>query len=327
MPKIFVTRQIPDTGIKMLKAKKFKIKINPYDRVLSQAEIIKMGKGSDALLPMLTDKIDAKLLDGLGKQLKLVSQLAVGYDNIDLPACKDRNIKVTNTPGVLTESVAEHTFAMIMSVTKRILEADKFTKAEKYKSWAPMLFLTPLLEESTLGIIGLGRIGSLVTKKAVIGMDMKVVYTDIKRNKDFEKKYKAKYVSLSVLMKTADVISVHVPLLPSTKHLVSKKLISSMKKTAYLINTSRGPVIDEAALYQALIKNKIAGVALDVFECEPKIACTAEMRKSIKKLDNLIITPHMASATFNARHKMSEICAKNIIAHFAGKKLFTPVKY
>jgi glyoxylate reductase len=325
-PLVFITRRIPDNGIKLLKNKNYRVKINPYDRVLKKKELIKMGKGSKALLSLLTDEIDEKVLDGIGAKLEIVANYAVGYDNIDLKACKKRGIKVTNTPGVLSGSVAEHTFALMAAITKRIVEENKFAKAGKYKGWAPKLFLSPLLAQKTLGIVGLGRIGKLVAKRACQGMDMKIVYYDIKRDKDFEKLYKAKYLSLKNLLKQSDVVSLHVPLLDNTFHLISKDELNLMKKTSYLINTSRGPVIDEDALFSALIKKSIAGAALDVFECEPKIACSKKWVSLIKKMDNLILTPHTASATIEARENMAEIAAKNIIACLENKKLISPIK-
>jgi len=325
--KIFVTRKIPDIGINLLKKQRnFSVKVSPYDRILKRNELLKNVKGCDAVLSQLTDKIDEQVLQTAGPQLKIVANYAVGYDNFDLDAFRKLKIKASNTPGVLTEAVSEHAFALIMSLTKRIVEANKFAKAGKYKGWAPQLLLDPQIEGKTLGIIGLGRIGFSVAQKAVVGMGMKVVYTDIRRNKDFEKKYKGKFMKLNQLLKTADVISMHVPLLPSTRHMISTKQLKMMKPTAYLINTSRGPVIDEKALWPVLKNKKIAGAALDVFECEPKIACTRRDQKLVKTLDNLILTPHTASATFTARNAMAELAAKNIIAVLNKKKAPSLIK-
>lgn len=326
MPKkVFITRKIPDAGIKLLKAKKYKVIVSPHDRVINRSEIIKMGKGCDALLPLLTDPIDGDLLDALGPQLKVVANYAVGYDNINVPDCYDRGIKVGNTAGVLDGSVAEHTFALMLAIAKRIVEADAFSKAGKYKGWEPDLLLTPLLLNKTLGVIGLGNIGkSVVAKAHAFGMN--ILYTDIVRDKKFEKKYKAKFVNKETLLKQSDFVSLHVPLLPSTKHLISTKELRMMKMTAYLVNTSRGPVINEKALYKALDKKVIKGAAIDVLECEPKIGCDADLRKLAKKLDNLIITPHIASATIEARDNMSILACKNIIAALEGKKMPSQVK-
>lgn len=320
--KIFVTRKIPQIGLDLLKKQKnFTVKVSPYDRVLKRSELLKNIKGCDAILSQLTDKIDKEVLQVAGPQLKIVANYAVGYDNFELEAFKNLGIKASNTPGVLTEAVAEHTFALIMAITKRVVEADKFTRAGKYKGWAPMLLLGPQLEGKTLGIIGLGRIGSSVAQKAVSGMGMKVIYNDLKPDKSFEKKYRAKYIKKKEdLLKQADIITLHVPLLDSTRHLISRKELKLMKETTYLINTSRGPVIDEKALWPVLKSKKIAGAALDVFECEPKITCDKKDEKLVKNLDNLVLTPHIASATFEARNAMAKLAAKNIVAVLNNKK-------
>lgn len=325
--KIFVTRKIPKIGIDLLKKQKnFIVKVSPHDRVLKRNELLKGVKGCNAILCQLTDKIDEQVLQAAGPQLKIVANYAVGTDNLDKEALKKMRIKASNTPGVLTQAVAEHTFALMLAVTKRIVEADKFTRAGKYKGWAPTLLLGPQLEGKILGIIGLGRIGFSVAQKAVFGMGMKVVYNDLKPNKDFARQYKGKYLKLNQLLKTADIISLHVPLLTATYHLISKKQLKMMKKTAYLINTSRGPVVDEKALWQALKTKQIAGAALDVFECEPNIACSKVHEHEVKKLDNLVLTPHIASATFTARNAMAELAAKNIIAVLNNKKAPSLIK-
>jgi len=315
MYKIFITRRIPDAGIEMLKKQKgFDVKVSPYDRVLSKREIIKMARGCDALLSLLTDKIDGEVMDGMGKQLKIIANYAVGFNNIDLKAAKERKIMVTNTPGPeISESVAEHTFALMLAISKRLVESDNFLRRGKYKGWAPMLLLDTDVHHKTLGVVGLGAIGRSVVERAVKGFKMKVVYYDVKRDKAFEKEYKAKFVSLKELLKTADFVSLHVPLLPSTTHLIGKKELEMMKKSAFLINTARGPVIDEKALVLALRSNKIAGAGLDVYEFEPKVV------SGLTRLSNTVLTPHTASATIEARSAMAVAAAKNIIAAFRGK--------
>lgn len=313
MFKIFVTRKIPEAGIKLLKQKKYKVKISPYDRVLKKEEIIKMGKDYDALLCLLTDQIDGKVIDGIGPQLKVIANYAVGFNNIDIKAAKERNIMVTNTPGVLTETVAEHTIALLFAIARRTVEADKWTRAGKYQGWAPMLFLGSNVVGKTLGIVGLGRIGGEIAKRMSQGFGLKIIYYDVFRNKKLEKELGIKYVPLKNLLKTADFISLHVPLLPQTRHLIGARELKIMKKTAYLINTSRGPVIDEKALIKALKNKWIKGAALDVFEFEPKLA------PGLAKLDNIVLTPHIASATEETRNKMAELAAKNIIVGLSGK--------
>ena len=314
MPKVFVTRKIPERGINLLKEKGFEIEVNSEDRVLSKSELIAMAHGADALLCLLTDTIDAEVLDGIGLQLKIVANYAVGFDNLDLPALKARNIQATNTPGVLTETVAEHTFALLLALAHRIPESDRFTRAGEYHGWAPLLFLGQDVSHKTLGILGLGRIGSRVAYHGAKGFNMNVLYYDVKRNEEFEKEVGAAFCATpEELLKQSDFVSIHVPLLPSTKHLMNKERLSMMKPTAYLVNTSRGPVIDEPALVEALTNGIIRGAALDVYEHEP------DLSPGLKNLTNAILTPHTASATEETRAKMSALAAENIVAFFEGR--------
>lgn len=308
MANIFVTRAIPEIGVKLLKQKRHKVLVSPHDRVLSKKEMIAMGKGSDALLCLLTDTIDGKVMDGIGSQLKVIANYAVGFDNIDLEAAKERNIIVTNTPGVLTETVAEHAVALLFALARRVVEADRFTRKGKYKGWAPMLFLGTGIAGKTLGIVGMGRIGGEIAKRMKGAFGMNVIYYDKFRNKDMENELGVTYVSFEKLLKTSDFVSLHVPLLPSTRHLISSKELNMMKKTSCLINTSRGPIINEKALKEALENGRIRSAALDVFEFEPKLV------PGLSKLENIILTPHIASATEETRGKMAEIAAQNIIA-------------
>ena len=310
--KVFVTRIIPKKGIQLLR-KHFLVKVYQKDQAIPRKELLKEVKQCDALLSLLTEKIDAEVLSANPK-LKVVSNYAVGYDNIDVKVATAKGIAVCNTPGVLEDAVAEHTFALMMALAKRVVEADQFLRSGKYKLWKPMLLLGTELKGKTIGIIGLGRIGAGVAERARRGMGVNVLYHDIKRNKDFEKEYQAKYVSLSELLKKSDFVSLHVPLLPSTRHLIGKKELAMMKKTAYLINTSRGPVIDEKALVLALQKKHIAGAGLDVYENEPKLT------PGLIKLNNAVLTPHTASATVEARTAMSELAAQNIIDVLQGRK-------
>jgi len=320
MFKIFVTRRIPIAGIKLLKQKRYRIKISPHDRILKKEEIIKMGKGSDALLCLLTDKIDSEVMDGIGSQLKIIANYAVGFDNIDLKAAKERNIMVTNTPDVLTQTVAEHTIALLFAVARRIVEADKFTRAGKYQGWAPLLFLGSDIVGKTLGIVGLGRIGEEIAKRMSQGFGLRIIYYDVFRHRKSEKELGIQYVSLKTLLKTADFISLHVPLLPQTQHFIGARELKMMKRSAYLINTSRGPVLDEKMLVMTLKNKWIRGAALDVFEFEPKLT------PDLAKLDNVVLTPHIASATEETRSKMAELAARNIIAALEGRKPINLVK-
>lgn len=316
MAKIFVTRKIPEKGIELLINSGYEVMVNPEDRVLKKEELIDyLKKGAyDAVLCLLTDKIDADVFAAAGPQCKIFANYAVGFDNIDLEAAKKIAMKVSNTPGVLTDTVAEHAMALMLAIAHRIAEADRFARAGKYHGWEPMMLLGTDLSRKTVGILGLGRIGSRVAYHAAKGFDAKVIYYDVKRNEEFEKEYNAVFCAAPEdLLKEADFISVHVPLLPTTKHLIDEARLKLMKPSAYLINTSRGPIVDEKALADALKNNVIKGAALDVFENEPAI------EPGLIGLENVIITPHIASATEETRSAMAELAAQNIIAAIAGE--------
>lgn len=314
--KVFITRRIPDRGIELLKQQGCRVKVSSKKRVLTKEELIAAlkGKNYDAVLCLLTDKINSEVMDAAGPQCKIFANYAVGFDNIDLQTAKSRGFMVTNTPDVLTETVAEHTFSLMLSIAHRIVEADKFMRRGKYKGWAPMLLLGTDLARKKLGVLGLGRIGSRVVHHAVKGFEMEVIYYDPKRNEQFEQEFKAVYKpTVEEVLKEADFVSIHVPLLPATHHLISAERLRMMKSTAYLINTSRGPIVDEKALAEALANKVIRGAAIDVFEHEP------QMEPALKNLDNIIVTPHIASATEETREKMGEVAAKNIIEALEGR--------
>lgn len=317
--KVFVARKIPEVGIEMLKKAGLDVEVNEdAEKVLTKQELIEKVKNKDALLSLLTDKVDEEVLSS-SENLKIVANYAVGFDNIDIDAATQRGILVSNTPGVLTQTVAEHTFALMIAAARRVVEADKYTRQGKYRAWGPLLFLGPDLNGKTLGIIGLGRIGKTVSKIAVRGFDMKVLYYDKFRDDAFEKEYNAVNTDLETLLKEADFITIHVPLLPSTRHLISFNEFNLMKKSAILVNTARGAIIDEKALIDALENKRITGAALDVFECEPEISCDYKSPHQLKSLDNLILTPHIASASIETRGKMAELAAQSIIDLAGGK--------
>ena len=320
MLKIFITRQIPEAGINLLKEKGFEVEVSDFDGVLPREQLLEKIKGADAVLSLLTDKVNAEFFDAAGQQLKIVANYAVGYDNIDVAEAKKRGVIATNTPDVLTESVAEHAIALMVSAARRIVESDKFMRGGKYVGWAPMLLLGNDLAGKTLGLVGLGRIGARVAEIAKNGFGMKIIYFDVKRSEALEKNLGLEYAELDAVLKQADFISVHVPLLESTRHLISADKIAMMKPSAYLINTSRGPVVDEKAMVEALRNKTIKGAGLDVFEEEPKMA------PGLAELDNVVLTPHTASATEETRGAMSELAAKNIIEVLEGREAITPVK-
>lgn len=318
MAKIFITRKIPEAGIAKLKSAGYEVEINPEDRVLAKDELIKQVKQAkyDAVLALLTDKIDAEVLGAMKESgVKILANYAVGFDNVDLETAKKMGIMVSNTPGVLTDTVAEHTFALMLAIAHRVAEADRFARAGKYHGWEPMMLLGTDVSKKTLGILGLGRIGSRVAHHAVRGFEMKVLYYDVQRNEDFEKEFGAVFKPVvGEVLKESDFVSIHVPLLPTTKHLINAETIEMMRPTAYLINTSRGPIVDEKALAWALKNKTIKGAALDVFENEPAID------PGLIGLENIILTPHIASATEETRAKMAELAAENIIAALSGKE-------
>lgn len=327
MKEVFVTRKIHPAGLDLLKKAGYKVTVYPKDQMIEKRELLAGVKGKDAVLSLLTDKIDEDVFKAAGPRLKIVSNYAVGFDNVDLQAAKKHNVVVTNTPSdKVNESVAEETFALMMALARRIAEADHFAKRGQYKGWAPMLLNGVDVYGKTLGLIGAGRIGSMVARRAVNGFGMKLIYCDMHHNVELEKQLGAKKVSMETLLKKADYVSLHVPLLPSTRHLISTKQFTLMKPGAFLINTSRGPVVDEKALLKALKAKKIAGAGLDVFECEPAIDCDLRDNLELKHFENVILTPHIASATEAARRDMAEIAAKNIIAVLKGKKALTPAK-
>lgn len=311
----------------MLKAKNYDVDVYENDEVIPRDVLLERTQGVDALLSLLTDKIDSEVMDAAGSNLKIIANYAVGFDNVDLTAAKERNIVVTNTPSdEVNRSVAEHAFSLILALAHRIPESDAYAKAGKYKGWSPNNLIGTDVEGKTLGVVGLGRIGISLAKKAVHGFGMKCVYADTRRNADFEKEFGARQLPLEKLLPESDFVSLHVPLLPSTKHLISTEEFALMKKAAFLINTARGPVVDEKALLRALRTNRIAGAALDVFECEPAIDCDLTDKLELKQFSNVILTPHTASATIEARQAMSRVAAENIIAVLTGKPPLTPAK-
>lgn len=286
------------------------------DGVLTKEELIAAlrMKPYDAVLCLLTDTIDAAVFDA-APSAKIFANYAVGFDNVDVAEAKRRGVVVSNTPDVLTNTVAEHTFALMLAIAHRIAEADRFTRAGKYEGWAPELLLGTGVSGKTLGILGAGRIGARVAYHGAKSFDMRVLYYDVRRNEAIEKEVNAEFRdSVEAVLKEADFVTIHVPLLYSTRHLMNRARLALMKPTAYLVNTSRGPVIDEAALVEALGNGVIKGAALDVFENEPALAT------GLSELENVIVTPHIASATEEARSAMSRLAAENIIAVLEGEE-------
>lgn len=314
--KIFITQRIPEVGVKMLQDKGYEVDVSSKDGILTKEELSESLKAKpyDAVLCLLTNHIDGEVFDSV-PTAKIFANYAVGYNNIDVAEATKKGVTVTNTPGALTDSVAEHTVALLISVALRVVEADKYLREGKFKGWEPLGFLGLDMKGKTVGILGAGRIGFRVGQILHKGFDMNVVYYDVKKNEEFEKELEAKYYeSPEELMKVSDVVSVHVPLLDSTKHLINEARLKLMKPSAYLVNTSRGPVVDENALVSALQNKVIAGAGLDVFENEPALA------SGLADLPNIVITPHIASATVPARDGMAILAAQNIIDFLDGKE-------
>ena len=314
MASVYVTRKIPDIGLQMLKEVGHDVTVSEKDGVLTRAELLAAvsEKPYDAVLSLLTDPVDAEIFAAV-PTAKIFANYAVGYNNINLEDAKEAGVTITNTPGVLTDTVAEYALALIMATVKRIPEADEFMRDGKYEGWAPELFLGSDLQGKKLGILGAGRIGTGVAARAHRGFGMEVMYYDIKPNEHIENEAGAVFKETpEEVLQEADVVSVHVPLLDSTRHLINAERLAMMKESAYLINTSRGPVVDEVALVEALKNGVIRGAGIDVFEDEPALA------PGLTDLKNAVITPHIASASDETRGAMSRIAAENIIAFLAG---------
>jgi glyoxylate reductase len=315
-PKLFVTRTLPGDALERLK-KYYDITVWQEYRAPPYEVILEKAKESDALITLLTDKIDCKLIES-SPRLRIIAQYAVGFDNIDIECATRHGVYVTNTPGVLTDATADLTWALILAITRRIVEADRFVRSgEWYKTgtgWHPTMMLGFQVSGATIGIIGMGRIGQAVARRAK-GFNMRILYYDTRRlPEEVERELGAEYVDLETLLKEADIVTIHTPLTPETEGLINEDKLKLMKKTAYLINTARGRIVDIDALYKALKEGWIAGAALDVFPEEP-----FPPDHPILKLDNIVVTPHIGSATWQTRTKMAELVAENLIAFYEGK--------
>lgn len=311
-PKIYVTRDIGERGLKIIR-QHFDTEVWPEYAPPPKKTIIEKAKTVDALATLLSDKIDAEVFDAAPK-LKIVSQLAVGFDNIDVPEATKRGIYVTNTPEVLTDTTADFAWALLLAVARRVAEADKYVRTGQWKvGWHPNMMAGRDVYGTTIGVVGAGRIGYAVAKRAT-GFDMKILFYDVVPRPEIEK-LGAKKADLDTLLKQSDFVSIHVPLMKETHHLMNEQKLRLMKKTAYLINNSRGPVVDEKALCKALKEGWIAGAALDVFEQEP-----IPVDSPLLKLDNVVLAPHISSASLETRSRMAEMVAENLVAFFEGKK-------
>ncbi|HSW45099.1 MAG TPA: D-glycerate dehydrogenase [Phycisphaerae bacterium] len=303
---VYITRVIPDSGPALLGEGGLSVKVNPHDRGLSRSELLAAVAGRDALLTMLNDAIDEQVLDAAGPSCRIVANYAVGFNNIDLAAATRRGILVTNTPGVLTEATADLTWALILAVARRIPEADAFLRTGRWDGWGPMQFLGHDVHGATLAIVGAGRIGNAVGLRST-GFRMRLLYVDRQNNSELDR-IGGKRVDLDTALREADFLSLHVPLTPETQRLIGRPQIERMKPSACIINTARGPIIDEQALVEALRSRRIAGAGLDVYESEPRLT------PGLIELNNVVCIPHLGSGTEATRSRMAEMAAVNILA-------------
>ena len=311
-PAILVTRKLPPAAMELLE-ENFQMECNPHNRVLSREELLDAVRGKEGILSLLTDTMDGEVMESAGKCLKMIANYAVGFNNIDVSAATKRKIAVSNTPGVLTDTTADLAMALILTVGRRIVESDIYTRAGKYMGWDPLLFMGSDVHHKTLGILGFGRVGQALAKRAA-GFDMQVLYHNRNRvNPEIEENLGATYVDQDTLLKTSDFLSIHVPSTPETVGLIDSETLSLMKPSAFVINTARGEIIREAELVKASEEKKIAGAGLDVFEHEPKI------HPGLLKMDNVVILPHIGSASMETRTKMGLMAAENLIAQFKGE--------
>lgn len=312
MAKVFLTRKIPDAGIDLLN-KKHEVSIFSDTESPNKQQLIKNAQDADAIISLLSDEIDEEVINKC-EHLKIIANYAVGYDNINLEAAQKNNIHVSNTPGVLTEATADLTWSLLLATARRIVESDKFVRNLKFEGWGPELLLGRKIHGKTLGIIGFGRIGQAVAKRAH-GFNMEILYnkrTPLDKNE--ESKMGVKFAKLEKLLVDSDFITINASLNESTYHLIDEREFEKMKDNAIIVNTGRGPIINENALVKALKQNDIFGAGLDVYEYEP------EVTPELLELDNVILTPHIGSATSNARNEMAEMVAKDVLAVIEGKE-------
>lgn len=318
MAKIVVTGKIPEVALEKLK-KSHEVISWGEETPISRDEMLKRVSGANVIVSLLTEKIDEEVLTSAGNDLKAVCNVAVGYNNIDVAACKNRNVLVTNTPGVLTDATADIAMALILMTTRRLSEGERVIRNQDPWAWGMFYMLGSSIQNQTLGILGMGQIG-IATALRAKSFGMKIIYTRRNRlDEKIEKELSAQYVSLDELLQQSDIVSLHCPYSTETHHLISDAQLSKMKKTSYLINTARGPIVNEEALANALINKTIAGAGLDVYENEPKV------NEKLLKLDNVVLLPHLGSATVETRTAMATTAANNALEILSGNKPLNPV--
>jgi glyoxylate reductase len=316
--RIVVTRRIPEPAIELLETVG-DVWVSPHDRPLTTEELHAAVAGADGVVALLHDRVDGAFLDAAGPGLRIVANAAVGYDNIDVPACAGRGVVVSNTPGVLTEATADIAFALILMATRRLGEGERLIRSRTPWSWSMFFMLGSGIQGKTLGVVGLGKIG-LATARRARAFGMEIAYAGRRRAAaEIEKELGARFLPLEDLLAQADVVSLHCPLNAETRHLIDAEALGRMKPSAFLVNTTRGPVVDEAALAEALRTGAIAGAGLDVFEREP------EVHEALLELENVVLIPHLGSATVETRTAMGVLAARNVAAVLGGARPVTPV--
>jgi len=308
---IAVTRRLPVVATELLEGAGLTVRMHDADDPPSREALLSLVEGADGLICLLSDRVDEALLDAAGPGLRVVANYAVGLDNVDLEACRARGIAVAHTPGVLTDATADLAWALLLAVARRVREGDALVRSGGWSGWSPLQLLGTSLAGRTFGVVGLGRIGAAAAQRAR-GFGMDVVYTGRSRREREEARLEARFVSLEELLEVSDVVSLHCPSTPETRHLIDADALSRMRSSAILVNTARGDVVDEAALVDALREGQIGGAGLDVFEREPLV------HEGLVELDNVVLAPHLGSATVETRGAMARMVAEAVIAVLEG---------
>ncbi|MEX5296261.1 D-glycerate dehydrogenase [Kocuria sp. CPCC 205268] len=318
MSRVVVTGRIPDAAIEKLRAE-HEVDAWPEAGPIGREELLRRVAGADGVVSLLTERVDAELLDAAGPQLQVVANVAVGYDNIDVPACAERDVVATNTPGVLTDATADIAFGLILMATRRLGEGERLIRSGQDWKWGMFFLLGSSLQGKTLGVVGMGGIGQATARRAK-AFGMEIVYQSRSEiDPGIVAELGARRVELDELLAVSDVVSLHCPYGPATHHLIGAEQLAAMKDTAYLVNTARGPIVDEAALASALQEGRIAGAGLDVFEHEPQV------HPELLELDNVVLVPHLGSATVETRTAMAVLAADNVLAVLGGHRPPTPI--
>jgi len=311
--KVFVTRRLPEAGLAPLREAGLLVEVNAEDEPISRQALLQRVRGAAALITLMSERVDDELLEVAGPQLRVVANYAVGYDNIDVAACRRNGVVATNTPGVLTGATADMAFALLLAVARRLREGDELVRSGEWTGWQPLQLLGAQVSGATLGIVGLGRIGRAVARRAR-GFDMTVLYHNRNRDEDAESDLGVRYVSLDELLELSDFVSLHAPLTQETRHMIAAAELRRMKPSAVLINTARGAVVDEADLVEALRDGTIAGAGLDVFEEEPAV------HPGLAPLPSVVLAPHLGSATLETRTEMALLCSRAVVDVLAGRQ-------